>query len=199
MTTVERNNEDRVRALPTHAPQPVFDALRSRRSHSKVTDEAPTREEIARLLETMASIADHSSMRPWRVIEIRGKARDTLGKALAKGNGTSKVKGIEKAHRAPLILAVVASPKISKKVPYWEQEAVATGVAHALSLLLHEAGWGVMWRTGLVARHRAVRKAMRLERREQLVAWLYVGGIPERDQKPKPRKPLELSRHLSGL
>ena len=32
----------------------------------------------------------------------------------------------------------------------WEQEAVASGVAHVLSLLLDEAGWGVIWRTGLL-------------------------------------------------
>ena len=56
-----------------------------------------------------------------------------------------------------------------------------------------------MWRTGHAARHRAVRKAMRLEKQEQLVAWIYVGGIPDRDKKPKPRKPLDMKRHLGGL
>jgi len=177
----------------------AFEALLARRSHSKVTGDAPQHDEIARLLSAMTSIADHSGLHPWRVIEIRGTSREQLGRALAKANGTSKEKGISKATRAPLILAVIASPKKSKKVPYWEQEAVATGVAHALGLLLHEAGWGTMWRTGHAARHRTVRRAMGLEKREQLVAWLYVGGIPERDAKPKPRKPLDLKRHLSEL
>ena len=45
----------------------------------------------------------------------------------------------------------------------------------------------------------AVRKAHRLEKGEHLLGWLYVGGIPERDRKTKPRKPLDASRHLSSL
>jgi len=179
--------------------RPVLRAIRARRSHSKVTDEAPSHEDLVELLEAMVSISDHSSMRPWRVIEIRGEARETLGKALAKANGTKREKGIAKATRAPLVLAVVVSPRRSKKVPYWEQEAVATGVAHLLSLLLHEAGWGTMWRTGHAARSKKIRKAHGLKPGEQIVGWLYVGGIRERDQKPKPRKPLDVERHLSAL
>jgi len=200
MNSVETHHEDHPVALPNATrPRPALEALRARRSHSKITDEAPSADEIKDLLDAMTSIADHSTLRPWRVIEVRGDARQTLGKALAKANGTAKAKGIEKATRAPLILTVVASPKKSKKVPYWEQESVATGVAHALGLLLHEAGWGTMWRTGHAARHRAVRKALRLDKTEQIVAWIYVGGVPERDKKVKPRKPLDMKRHFSAL
>lgn len=200
MNSFETHHEDHVADRSRSGQhRPALGALRARRSHSKVTDEAPSTDEIKDLLEAMTSVADHSSLRPWRVIELRGDARHTLGKALAKANGTAKHKGIAKATRAPLILTVIASPKKSKKVPYWEQESVATGVAHALGLLLHEAGWGTMWRTGHAARHRAVRKAMRLDKTEQIVAWLYVGGVPERDKKPKPRKPLDIQRHLSAL
>lgn len=184
---------------PPSIAGPAFDAISSRRSHSKVTDEAPSHDELTLLLSAMTSVPDHSALRPWRIIEIRGEDRAALGAALAKANGTTKAKGIAKANRAPLVLAIVASPTKSKKVPYWEQEAVATGVAHLLSLILHEAGWGTMWRTGTATRHRAVRKAMRLEKHEQLVAWIYVGGIPDRDKKRKPRKPLDMKRHLGGL
>lgn len=180
-------------------PRSAFEALQHRRSHSKVTDEAPDRAELEHLLGAMTGVADHSSLRPWRIIEIREDRRKKLGKALAKANGTSLEKGLSKATRAPLVLAIVVSPRKSSKVPYWEQEAVASGVAHYLSLLLHEAGWGTMWRTGEAARHRAIRKAHRLEKHEQLLGWLYVGGIPDRDRKSKPRKPLKADRHLSSL
>lgn len=177
---------------------PALAALKARRSHSKVTDEAPTREELERLLGAMNCIADHSGLRPWRVIEIRGESRAKLGKALAKANGTSKEKGVSKATRAPLVLAIVVSPH-KHKVPYWEQESVASGVAHALGVVLHEAGWGTMWRTGDAARSKAIRKAHKLEKGEQLLGWIYVGGIPDRDRKTKPRKPLDMRRHLSSL
>ena len=54
---------------------------------------------------------------------------------------------------ATAAIAVVASFRKSEKVPPWEQEAVAAGVAHVLSLLLDEAGWGVIWRTGHYTRN----------------------------------------------
>lgn len=199
---------------PSHrhpdAPQrPVLDALRARRSYSQVTDEAPSHAELAELVAAMASVPDHSRLRPWRLIELRGDDRRALGKALAKSGGGSKQAGIAKATRAPLVLAVVVSPQPSKKVPVWEQEAVAAGVAHLLSLLLAEAGWGTFWRTGAATRSKPVRKAHQLAKHEYLLGWLYVGGVPERSasksasksagKKLKPRKPIDLETHLTAL
>ncbi|KAB1642148.1 nitroreductase family protein [Gulosibacter chungangensis] len=184
---------------PEFPERPALAALRARRSHSRVTEEAPDREELEYLLSAMSSVSDHSALKPWRIIEIRGAGREKLGKALAKANGTSKDKGIAKAMRAPLVLAVVVSPKKSSKVPYWEQESVASAVAHYLSLLLHEAGWGTMWRTGDAARSKKIRKAHKLEKHEQLLGWIYVGGVRERDRRVKRRKPLDMERHLSRM
>lgn len=182
--------------------QPVrtaLDALRQRRSHSKVSGDAPSRAELEEILSAMNAVADHSGLRPWRVIELRGKARKHLGKALSKADGgSSRSKHIEKAKRAPLLLAIVVSPKPGK-VPTWEQEAVASGVAHYIGLMLHETGWGSIWRTGPHTRSKPVRKAMRLDEHEYMLGWLYVGGIADRDGKGKPRKPIDLDRHLSAL
>ncbi|MBO1900636.1 nitroreductase family protein [Leucobacter weissii] len=183
---------------PTDPSTPgALRAVRARRSHSRVTEDAPERSELEGLVSALASVADHSGLRPWRIIEWRGDERRRLGRALAKAGGMSREKGIAKATRAPLVLAIVVSPRPSKKVPVWEQEAVASGAAHLLSLLLDEAGWGVIWRTGSPARSKAARRAHRLDKHEYLLGWLYVGGIPERSRKPKPRKPLDLARHLS--
>lgn len=181
------------------SPGPVFEAMAQRASRSKVTDEAPSHEELAHLMSVLSSVPDHSRLRPWRIIEIRGDDREILGKALAKARDTSVEKGIAKATRAPLVLAVVVSPRKTNKIPYWEQEAVASGVAHYLTLLLAEAGWGTMWRTGDATRSKVMRKAHRLEEKEQLLGWIYVGGVPEDKRRTKPRKPLDLQRHLTSL
>lgn len=178
--------------------RPTLEALRARRSHSKLTDEAPGRAELEQILSVMNAVADHKGLRPWRIIELRGKARKQLGKALAKATGGDREKYIAKAKRAPLLLAVVVSPN-GTKAPLWEQEAVASGVAHYLGLLLDEAGWGTIWRTGDATRSKPVRTAMQLEKGEYLLGWLYIGGIPDRDRKPKPRKPIDLARHLTTL
>lgn len=184
-------------STPTHSS--AFESLRLRRSHSKVTDEAPSTGELQELLSVMSSVADHSGLRPWRVIELRGDVRDRLGAGLAEAAGSNPEKYLSKARRAPLVLAIVVSPVASKKVPLWEQEAVASGVAHFLGLLLHEAGWGSIWRTGELTREPAVHAAHELAEGEYLLGWLYVGGIPERDHKSKPRKPLQVEQHLSAL
>ncbi|MGV9194624.1 nitroreductase family protein [Microbacterium sp. MC2] len=154
----------------------ALQAVRARRSWSKVTDQAPTHAELLPLISAAGRVADHSSLRPWRLIELRGDDRLRLGAALAKAAGDDEPS--RKPLRAPLLIAVVASFRKSGKVPRWEQEAVAAGVAHTLSLLLDEAGWGVIWRTGSHTRAKAVAKAHGLDKNEVLLGWLYVGGKP---------------------
>lgn len=180
---------------------PIAEGMRRRRSHSSVTDAAPTKRELLPLIEAAASVADHASLRPWRIIALRGEARARVGRALAEAaglEGGAAEKMAAKPLRAPLLLAVVVSPKPSYKVPLWEQEAVAAGVAHALSLVLDEAGWGVMWRTGLQTRSGAVHRAHELEPDEQLLGWLYVGGKPAK-QKSGRRKPISAKKYYSAL
>jgi nitroreductase len=167
----------------------ALEAALARRSASKVTDAAPDDDELLRLLEGAAHVADHASLRPWRVIALRGAGRDRLGAALAAAASASgadaaaAAKLAGKPLRAPLLLAIVAvvTPR-HPKVPEWEQEASAAGVAHVLSLLLDEAGWGVMWRTGPYTRHPLVAEAHGLGEHERLLGWLYVGGRLERER-----------------
>lgn len=172
------------------------DAVLARQSYSKVTDEAPTHEELAELVAAAGRVADHSSLEPWRLIELRGDDRERLGRAINKALGEDGASS--KPLRAPLLIAIVASSHKSEKVPRWEQEAAAAGVAHTLSLLLDEAGWGVIWRTGHYTRSKPVAKLHGLGKREELLGWLYVGGKPDRD-RPGRRKPVDVERHLSRL
>ncbi|WP_440311963.1 nitroreductase family protein [Leucobacter chromiireducens] len=184
------------------ASMPARAAFDARRSFSKVTAEAPSSDELRELVAPLASVADHSGLRPWRLIELRGDARLRLGDAMGDAAGGKHEKYRAKATRAPLVLAIVVAPQPSKKVPLWEQEAVASGVAHGLGLLLHEAGWGSIWRTGELTRTDAVHAAHQLGADEHLLGWLYIGGIPDRgrpEKSPKPRKPLDFTRHLSAL
>jgi nitroreductase len=161
-----------------------------------VTDAAPTHTELLRLVSAAGRVADHSSLAPWRLIELRGTDRERLGRAINKANGE---KGSSpKPLRAPLLIAVVASYRKSDKVPRWEQEAVASGVAHVLSLLLDEAGWGVIWRTGHYTRSKAVAKLHALRGDEKLLGWLYVGGKPPKT-RPERRKAVDARHHLSRL
>lgn len=174
----------------------ALDAVRARQSWSKVEDTAPTRDELLTFVAAAGRVADHSSLRPWRLIELRGTDREVLGAAIAKAQDDSSPSS--KPLRAPLLIAVVASYQKSDKVPRWEQEAVASGVAHTLSLLLDEAGWGVIWRTGQYTRAKAVAKAHGLGKNEELLGWLYVGGKPE-GKKPGRRKAVDARKLVTRM
>lgn len=174
----------------------ALDAVRARQSWSKVDDTAPSREELLTYVAAAGRVADHSSLRPWRLIELRGSDREALGAAIAKAEGDRSPS--TKPLRAPLLIAVVASFRKSEKVPQWEQEAVASGVAHTLSLLLDEAGWGVLWRTGRYTRSKAIAKAHGLEKNEVLLGWLYVGGKPA-GKKAGRRKAVDARKLLTRM
>ena len=179
----------------------ILHAVIRRRSQPQVTADAPTRAELLPLVAAAASVADHGSLRPWRLIELRGDARTRLGAAFAEASGPEAkdtAKLADKPMRASLLIAVVASFQPSPKVADWEQETVASGVAHTLSLLLDEAGWGVMWRSGHLTRSLPVRVMHRLADTEQLLGWLYVGGR-ERGEKAGERKPFPAEQYLSVL
>ena len=174
----------------------LLSTVLSRRSYSRVTEAAPTHEELLPLVAAAARVADHSALRPWRLIELRGDDRLRLGEAIAKAEHDDQPS--QKPLRASLLIAIVVCQKKSGKVPAWEQEAVASGVAHTLSLLLADAGWGVIWRTGHYTRSKAVRKMHKLKKNEHLLGWLYVGGIPE-NAKPGHRKTIDAEEFLSRL
>ena len=165
----------------------VLEAVRARRSHPSVTVEAPSHAELLPLVEAAASVADHGALHPWRLIELRGAAREALGAALVAATEATSgdLLDAEKALtlaakplRASLLIAIVAVQKPSIKAPEWEQDASTAGVAHALSLLLADAGWGVFWRSGGHTRSEPVRAMHHLAENEKLLGWLYVGGIP---------------------
>ncbi|ARC55939.1 Putative NAD(P)H nitroreductase YdjA [Frondihabitans sp. 762G35] len=180
---------------------PARDAVLRRRSRARVTAEAPSSDELLSLVEAAATVADHSGLRPWRLIEIRGESRSVVGRAIAAAGGATGEAAellAQKPLRAPLLVGVVLSPRESRKVPEWEQESVASGVAHVLSLLLDEAGWGVMWRTGIWTRSAEVHAAHGLESGEKLLGWLYVGGI-DPYHEVEPRKTFDAAQYVKTL
>lgn len=183
------------------ATSAVVRAVSSRRSYSKVTSAAPTRAELLPLVAAAARVADHGALRPWRLLELRGEARERLGAAFVAASacvGSEAVTLAGKPLRASLLIAVVASRKPSEKVADWEQDATAAGVAHLLTLLLHDAGWGVMWRTGPLVRTAPVRALHALGEHEELLGWLYVGGIPV-GSRPGVRLSIEPEEFLGTL
>jgi len=155
-------------------------AIRTRRSSAPITDEAPTDDELAGYLRLAAHSPDHASLRPWRLVTLRGSDRDRLGEALVAGFGDepgtpAAAKTAGKALRAPLLISIVGTPIAHPKVPEWEQIAAVGALVATLQLVLFEAGYTAIWRTGPAVELAPVRDLLGLAGSERLLGWLYVG------------------------
>ncbi len=157
----------------------LVDALRGRRSVVRLTRPAPSDEEFVGMVEDCATCPDHGRLRPWRLVLVRGRARETLGKAFAAGVPISetqaRARAAAKPLRAPLLVSIIFTPRPNPKVPEWEQLAAVTAVVHSLLLLLHAQGWGALWRTGGLDSSSHVAKLLGLDAGERCLGWLYVG------------------------
>lgn len=162
----------------------LITAIRSRRSTAPVTDAAPSEAELREHLAVAAHSPDHAGLRPWRLISIRGAARQRLGEALVIGFGDepgtpAAAKTASRPLRAPLLVAIVCTPVQHPKVPAWEQLAATAAMVGTLELVLFNAGWTAMWRSGPAVELPDVRRLLELAEHEQLLGWLYIGGSPD--------------------
>jgi nitroreductase len=155
---------------------------------------APGREELLRLLTAAARVPDHGKLEPWRFVVLQGAglaryAQAIRQRAAAAGEDGDKVSLA--FLQAPLVVAVVGSPKASDKIP--AQEQVLSGANVALSLLnaALAAGWGASWLTGWAAYDRALlEEDLGLAAGEWVVGYVYIGSCatPPPD-RPRPDVP----------
>jgi nitroreductase len=179
----------------------LAEAVRGRRSATRLTQPAPTDDEIVELLADAATGPDHGLLRPWRLVLVRGAARETLGQAFAEAltdaDDADRRRAAAKPLRAPLLVSIICAPKDAPKVPVWEQLAATVTMVHNLALLLHGRGWGAMWRTGEPSRSAPVRGMLGVGCGEQLLGWLYVGTPVV--ARPAVRPALNLAERLLTL
>lgn len=174
----------------------VLEFLLTRRSRPAKTLKAPypDRATLETLLTAAARTPDHGKLEPWRFIVLEGAALQRLG-ALTEARGqalgqptekTTKARGIFDA--AGCVVAVIASPKTSDKIPRYEQDLSAGAVCLALVNAALAAGWGANWLTGYVA-HDPVfgTEALGLTGEERVAGFIHLGtegaAPPER---PRP-------------
>ncbi|HEV2888549.1 MAG TPA: hypothetical protein VGX49_16685, partial [Jatrophihabitans sp.] len=97
----------------------------------------------------------------------------------------------------PLLLSIIATPVEHPKVPGWEQLAATAALVATLELVLFDAGWTAIWRTGPGVGLPQVRQLLGVGDSEQLLGWLYIGGRTEAgpDSRPDP----DVSGKISAL
>lgn len=161
----------------------------------------PDREQLWPLLRAGARTPDHGKLEPWRflVLEQAALARlaaavEPVGLRLGKSG-----EDIDKQRRqfsdAGLVVAVVASPRPSEKIPPVEQLLSAGAVCLSLLNAALAAGWGANWLTGWVSHDREfLAGELGLAPQEIIAGFIHMGtetaAPPER-----PRPDLEAITH----
>ena len=172
----------------------LIDAVRYRRSTAPLADDSPDDGQLASYLALAAHAPDHAGLRPWRLVTLRGNDRDRLGEALVAGFGDEPgtpeaAKTASKPQRAPLLVGIVATPVDHPKVPEWEQIAATAAMVTTLELVLFDAGWTAMWRTGPATKLAEVQRLMGIAKDEILLGWLYIGRTATQDGAPERADP----------
>ena len=174
----------------------ALDAIRGRRSISRLAEPGPTPDEVRLLLEAACCAPDHGELRPWRFVVLEGDAKDAFGRVLADAYvqraaavGAAPTEGQltkerTKLGRAPLVIVVAAVHRPSEKVPFEEQVASASAAAQNLCLAATALGYGTMWRTGDVAYDVHVKDALGLDDRDAIIGFVYVGTVAPDQAKP---------------
>lgn len=181
----------------------VYEAIRARCSIAHVSPEPPDRAVIERLLDAATWAPFHHIREPWRFVVISGAARAMLGEIAAK---TLPVDGIPpemhakvrekertKFERAPVVVATIALPA-DDDIDREENYAATCAATQNLLLAAHGEGMSGYWRTGRLARERAILDAIGVRDGERVAAMVYL-GYPQRPAAPRVREPGSSKTH----
>ena len=184
---------------------PVIEAMLSRRSVATFVEPGPSAEQLELILAAADTVPDHGTLRPWRFVVVQGPGRDRFGDALVADalDATPDLaperaaKTRAKAHLAPCLVALIASPVETSKVPVWEQVVAASCTGYAMVLAADALGLGAVWKTAAVVDGEAVRAALGMGPEDRLLGWVNLGQRP--DRQPPPRRALDLPARVRAL
>jgi nitroreductase len=175
----------------------VIDFLKTRRSVKPrdMNGAGPSAADIETILTIGARVPDHGKIAPWRFIvfegDARAKAGDLIAQVLTKKNPAATEEDVSRARNslteAPLVVAVVSSPKPHPKVPAWEQQLSAGASAMNIVTAATALGYGANWLTGWFAFDRDVLDGLGLAPHEQLTGFIHIGkSVRTVEDRPRP-------------
>lgn len=174
----------------------ILNFLTTRRSHppKMLTAPGPARDDLARLLQAATRVPDHGKLEPWRLLVLGPQTRaDLAERARAHSSGmdpTLAEKGIAQ-FSSPCLVAVIAAPRPSERIPEIEQTLSAGAVCLSLVNAALATGWGASWLTGWVTHDRAFAvPAYGLSGSEWVAGLIHI-GTPTRQPTERPRPDME--------
>lgn len=161
----------------------VIEAIVSRSSTKKFSDDAISRSDIEAMLTAAVRAPDHGMLAPWRFIVLQGESRAILGSAMRAAlqsrmpdaDAEALDRESSKAWRSPVLIVVVAELKAHPKVPDVEQLVAVGAAIQNLWLAAHSMGYGAAWKTGSHAYDVGVKSALGLRADDQIIGFVHVG------------------------
>ncbi len=167
---------------------------RRSRPAKTLTGPAPNQDELKILLTAAARMPDHGKLEPWRFIIFEDKAMKRLVKLIkSRGEQLGKepekiLKTITALQTGATMVAVVFSPKESKKIPEVEQILSAGAVCLSLLNVALASGWGANWLTDWIATDSTfLNQGLNLTSKEFVAGYIHIGTesiVPP--ERPRP-------------
>ena len=156
----------------------------------------PTDEQLATILEIATRVPDHGKLAPWKILVLKRDGQEKLGQVAlerftriyAETNEAQRAAEAARFMRAPLVLAVLSTPKESVKAPRWEQEMSAAAVCMNILHACHAMGLGASWLSEWVAFDPAIVKALGGDIETKIAGFIYIGekmATPDDRERPK--------------
>jgi nitroreductase len=189
------------------SPQTIDLLLRRRSASAKaLTEPGPGAEDVRTILQAGARVPDHGKLAPWRFIMFEGEARAAFGAVLARvlterepdAGDIRRDMELKRFSRAPLVIAVVSSPKTGKPIPEWEQRLSAGAVCQNMVIAATALGYGANWITEWCAYDEGVCKALGLSGDERVAGFIYLGARGEALRERERPNVDQLVSHWQG-
>lgn len=173
----------------------TLEAIRTRRTIGVSTGDV-SRETIAELIEAATWAPNHRMTQPWKFTVVTGTARERLGEVWGRDASAGIVDEKQrqavfegekkKPLRAPAL--IIVSVRTAPDPVTAEEDLVATsaGVQNLL-LAAHSKGLSAGWKTGKIVSSDAVKQFLGLERRDHIIAVVYLGAKTSEAPAPKKR------------
>jgi nitroreductase len=170
----------------------AFLLTRRSRPAKTLTGPVPDREALEVLLTAAARSPDHGKLEPWRFIVLQDAALARLAELVPQRGLTLELddeqitKAVNAFLHAQLVVAVIASPKPSLKVPKVEQSYSAGAVCLSLVNASLAAGWGANCLSVWASHDRAfVEYGLGLSEQESVAGFIHIGT----ETTPPPERP----------
>ena len=175
----------------------IINFLKNRRSVTakKMKDGHVSDEHLKEIIECGIRVPDHAALNPWRLVIIRGDARNVLGESVLRpefliNNKNSKedeiVRETNRFLRANVIIAVLFTPVKDTKIPEWEMMLSAGAVCQNLLVAAQSLNYAAQWVTEWYAYNDVLlRELGGNPETDKFAGFIYIGT---KNEDPKERR-----------